>query len=69
MHIENQSIHCMKKKLQNLCPHKKKNMQVVHLQNQEIWMKDLSWNDQGLASLVLELGVERIEQEGSFLLG
>jgi hypothetical protein len=32
-------------------------------------MKDLSKNDQGLASLVLELRVERIEQEGSFSLG
>ncbi len=47
----------------------KKEMQVVDLQKQEIWMKDLSWIDQGLANLVIELGVERIVQEGSFLLG
>lgn len=32
-------------------------------------MKNLSWIDQGLANLVIELGVERIVQEGSFLLG
>ncbi len=30
------------KKVQNLCPYKNKKMEVIHLQNQEIGMKDLS---------------------------
>ncbi len=44
-------------------------MEVVHLQYQEIGMKDLSQNEQGVANHVLELRVQGLEQEGSFLLG
>jgi hypothetical protein len=32
-------------------------------------MKDLSQNEQGVANHVLELRVQGLEQEGSFLLG